>query len=940
MPSSSKTQDNSNRPPEDVVWEALTAEEKTLACTLVWKGNAPVIKQLRPTFVVSISRLNGLPANLVKTSPIQRRIRWVLKMAENPTLGRFRIELFRFWLFDQRTALYEKFLNGIGVTESAEPPDEISALPAVEVIETTLQSLLVHYSGRDVGMLIVWMIDFSSYAEFWQPLLNTDTGLRLYEALCGPVEWEEETEAERNVTDPNPTEGEATAADDSDADQEDGDEEEWPQFGPPASPPVVPPLEEEDFSTLDLRLISMTVATALEETGALSEPHLAGMIEEVIALNSSRHRSLFHRGFFHAMFDRTPKFRFAGENLQRSMWYLCGILLGLLRRNESAACVRLLMETEPELGKEMAASRQTLCGRKLLPLLCGPLLEAGHFPFVLSFVEKQFPFLEMVPAQDIAERLYQFASNRLRSGDPAGAERFVDLMSSFAKGETPSLLPPDFRQDYSARLDRRKAQCLQSRGDFPHARYLLNQLTKLENIDVPVGAYADLGLIEGGFRSLDAILPRAGKKQNKELLHTLKKGRQSFERAVAFDDLKATNAHLALGILLTLEESLSAQSRVDHLRKALGGMGHNPDAYAVGGIRDWAEFLLTIALLETAEPGNTVPAADLLPAIIRTKTLFPEYLWQRMLEAAAIFDDPELGIRIVEHMLEGRNEVEGLLANVSVFVDHKALMETVVERYLVMSISVRKRWKTLLLLLTEILKSRHPEIAGTVLDALEMMAHQEKEFRLTFSTMLENSDAYSPAWDAVDAIEARIGLLEVEGRLMEAAGLLRELFFRVKAERQMHHLVSARQIVERLRGLGKFEQEAAELESLLPEDDLPAALPEGLAGRVLYIGGDEVEAACGPRLLAGLQADYPSLQVELYHPGWTSNWHQHLSRLRPLIDSSDVVVISKYVRTQFGRHLRAYCGNSRPWWPCTGRGTDSLRRSILQAVQWRRERLN
>jgi hypothetical protein len=109
----------------------------------------------------------------------------------------------------------------------------------------------------------------------------------------------------------------------------------------------------------------------------------------------------------------------------------------------------------------------------------------------------------------------------------------------------------------------------------------------------------------------------------------------------------------------------------------------------------------------------------------------------------------------------------------------------------------------------------------------------------------------------------------------------------------------------------------------------------GLNGCVLYIGGNETQAAYLPQLRQEISRDHPDLEVEYYLPGWDSNWHVHLAKLKPFVDRADVVVINKFVRTQLGRHLREYCGSEHPWWSCTGRGLESLKRSILQAAAWR-----
>ena len=111
-------------------------------------------------------------------------------------------------------------------------------------------------------------------------------------------------------------------------------------------------------------------------------------------------------------------------------------------------------------------------------------------------------------------------------------------------------------------------------------------------------------------------------------------------------------------------------------------------------------------------------------------------------------------------------------------------------------------------------------------------------------------------------------------------------------------------------------------------------LRAGARARVLYVGGNEKQRACEEDLAAAFRAEYPGLEVVFIFPGFTSNWHVYVDDVKRLLPTVDAVVLSFLVRTQFGRHVRAMCGESCPWFPCTGRGRLSMRSSIERAAVW------
>lgn len=702
--------------------------------------------------------------------------------------------------------------------------------------------------------------------------------------------------------------------------------------------PTEPESDTRGFTTLDNHLIRSLVASAFREEGALTEDAVEDLVEEVVEMNAIRHRSLFHRGFFHALFDRPFCFHFPAENSERRQWYLSGAIFGLLRRNQTEQCVEIFAVSQKDVGEEIITSIDSPCGQKLLPLLYLPLLRAGHFKMALRFVRNQIPRLANSSQRvEVIEGILSYASKLLREGKAAEAEPLFDLLQEFISNSDCEL-PDDFRAFAGPWIKRRKAQCLQSKGSFVIAKAMMSEFSLEKAEEFPYKALTDLALIEGGFRSLGAVLPKPNKDQNEALVDGIKRGLPNFEKAIEVGGEAATNAHFCIGILLMLESPTQfAQERADRFQTALGGMLDDSEVYSAYNILDWTRFLLALALLETAEPSNFLPASDLMPSVIETELRFSAFLWERMFEAAALFDDSSLAILIGNYLLSCREEATYcLLANPALLARSEPLFESVIERFLSRKMPVRKCWNNLQRLLPEALGKQALEVACTILDRMESLAISNKEFRHEFIGILRDSDRYSPAWETEDAQESLVNLLEIDGKKAEAVEILRERFFQVRGDGAPHREFALRQVLERLVDLHGDPAQFEGLSEMVEQYNITAAPEVGvtITGKVLYIGGNETQESYRGKLLREFGTEHPDLCVVFYFPGWSSNWNIHLAKLKPMIDQADAVVINPLIRTQLGRHLRSYCNAEHPWLPCTGRGFDSIKKSIIRAAAW------
>ena len=104
---------------------------------------------------------------------------------------------------------------------------------------------------------------------------------------------------------------------------------------------------------------------------------------------------------------------------------------------------------------------------------------------------------------------------------------------------------------------------------------------------------------------------------------------------------------------------------------------------------------------------------------------------------------------------------------------------------------------------------------------------------------------------------------------------------------------------------------------------------------IAFVGGDERQSQYESDIAESLTNKFPKLEFWFHYPGWTSNWNRHLSEIDNKIQSHrpSVLVLSPYIRTQFGRNIRAKMSAMNiQWRACTGRGRSSIQRAMEAAV--------
>jgi hypothetical protein len=845
--------------------------------------------------------VNSRPASLLKASP-ESNLQKLRRRIHSRDFEVFRDDVIRHWLIGSHRGILIDFLNASGIPQNngfvAEGLDDI---PSKDSMVNGIQGVIGRHPYKAVmiylGYLIVWG------GETWQNLLPAfHESERILQPP--PDDVSERVDSIQNEV--------------SSADQE------------------ALPEASDRFTPLDNILIRSAVATAADEMGALLEPELEELIEEVIRLNSKKSRSVFHRGFFDALFSNKTEYGSAAENAERRMWYLTGLLMGMLRRNKTAEILSLIKQKK-DVFKEICEDEHNRCGVMILPSLFPILWECAEYETAFALLKGQLPKMNEKNRLEMAIDVHEKASTLLRTGGAETSGNFFDLLNRLVSDEDD--FRADFREYFLPRNNRRRAQVQMLRGEFPAASRLLQPLVDSPDESLSAEASADLALVKSSFRSFQSLYPMPTEDDAKAKARALVSAEEILHKAVSKETPGSANARICLGIVALFGSKNNAAAATIEFSSALAGIMERSSLYEVGGVLQWVKLLHVLSLLESADESGLFQVRTLLSEIRAGGERYPAWILRRMLAAASLFDDKSFAAEIAEVMLAQEGDVSfdeiwesGLPLQVP------ELGARYCQWMLSTQLSSKAKWPRCMQLLEFMLIHARLEDAAALLDAMEVIASKSREYADEFLEFLEDDGNYSPAWDHGDAELCRINLANKHGRIEDARAYLNNRFHDKRTTGNSRDLEEASGILEWLGDLNEDADVIQRLRKLLHAEEFDHCMDDqgiaSLSGRILFVGGNETQAQYKGDVAREVKEFSPHLEIEFINPGWSSNWNQSLEDIRRRLPGVDALVLSPLVRTQLGRSIRKECDDEKPWFPCTGRGRASIVRSVMNAARW------
>lgn len=721
----------------------------------------------------------------------------------------------------------------------------------------------------------------------------------------------------------------------------------WPlvatmQAVPPTPEPAVvtrPPgphgaEDAQDFTTLDDVLIKSIVASVSGIEGALSEEQAEDLVEEVIHLNQSRHRSYFHRGFLHGLSGRPRDTAPLEANAARRAWLLTGRLMALVRRGQTSVVVEEFQGRRAEFDELMRTEAAIGAAAMAAPHLFDALWKSGAFADAAIAVS---PTVGAAAGPGFVNRLLGAVREMFLSHRTPEATLLLDkvdaVLSSFDAGTVPG--------DVTYEVHRRRAQVRRAGGDFREAEEAFAVLAEASGPERRSELLADIALCRGAFKWLAEVEVPREESAVHDTLKRLEAGAAAAEEAASEPGGAATNAQHLLGVRALLREKYDEARGL--LEQAVSGMSPRVGLYP--DVLPRCRLYYALSILLSGQVAQFRVALSILNELGSDESLgeWPEWLLRKALDMARA--DYLEGVYFAEWAGRRFPDLLDEFVHDSYLVRRSEQIRTELQFKAASNdrpLALRQKDYEALLLHAQ----REGDVAAarTALEGLERLALDSPAVRRAFADALGSESYYEPAWTWEEAQYARAQLLEADGRYAEGGGVLASLIHSYLSQDEAEE---ARGLYERLQGYGSNCPEfpeitarmAAFIEAPAPEAPPPAGGEAPKPVRVLFLGGNEVQARYDEWIQAELGRLRTGVTVTFLHTGWDGNWGPHAERIRQLMPTHDSAVIMRFIRTELGRTARDDVGKAgKRWVACTGHGRDSMLRAVLNAANAARGR--
>lgn len=680
--------------------------------------------------------------------------------------------------------------------------------------------------------------------------------------------------------------------------------------------------ENAGLTPLDEELIMRMAESLQDVAGAPDEARVDAIIDEVIRLNATRHQSFYLRGLHDAVRGRPPRTVLPAQNAYRWRWYMAGYVAGLARLDRSEDIVAL-WERRPEL-------------RTLGDTGVGP---------------SRYAVVHVVKALQAQERLVDavaFASHDAIAREPSLAELILDSGTTLQRQQRFTEASPVFERlllaeaidntlpaNFWATVKRRHAHCLQTEGKLEAARHLLDEALQEAEPAESAMVMVDLGLIDASYARLTDLRLPSSFEAAREIANRLDRGEARFREAEALGVTTSSHAHYVLGMRELLRQQYAGAERL--IAMAVSQFDLERERYEPAHLLRRAHLHLAVARCANIESDASRlehAVRDIAAGMADAADLPDAYLEEVI--AGLLLREDISAAALVDRLLNERRDalMDALLQDERT---HRstAVADALASRFRRERRTERQRMADGITLVRMLLCQARHDDAGRALDELEELAVRTPEGTQFLSYLETAGDALTSVWESIEVQGARVRILESLERFDEASQVLRGAFARAMARDDAQGRLDAYDILDTLAGYGCVDGQELQgmrgrVERTVPVLPLPRARDRAI--HVLIVGGNEVQAQYDEAIIADYRASAPWLTVEFMHTGWSSNWGDKVEEFDRRKVRADAVVLIYLMRTEFGRAIRKRMGG-RQWRGCTGKGRDSIRRAIDEAVR-------
>ncbi len=696
--------------------------------------------------------------------------------------------------------------------------------------------------------------------------------------------------------------------------------------------PRLHPVPEPQLTILDDLLTKTILSAWAGAEHGLSRSELFALLDEVVSTNTERRRTNFHLGYADALFEEPWREQLSARSEERRAWYAAGYLMGVARRADSEqvaeycdqqADARLLVE---RVWPPFEAVADTILPALVVAQRHDAL--ARMAPVVTRFSRRA---VEVVGEQGRLALERHDPGMALAFLQPA-VERTTVRMHALRAGASTKGRESLERLDHDLR--RRLAHAYRLTGASNSARALLETLLDTEQDAVIRGMIlTDLALLGAGLRELAEVHVPDDRARHEELSSLFTPVERLLYDATPDDGSPSAHAAYVLGVVALLRAEW--KDAAANLRVGLDAFEARPLAYTGRGVLRLARlYTATAELLALDEEEVARRAAERLRDMVQAWERPPRCFLQDLVGNALLVDQA-VGESLVAALLDRQVLSLETLASFGGTAEHLPLASAMAAA----ALDERRAWTSRVDLAYRALPAM---VRGGDADSVEALLGVLEDGAASgiaadrFLDLLEHQrDCWELCWDLVDAKWSGIRVNLSNGNSEQASDCVRVAFYAVIGNPQQRYdwVGEAEDLIEALRRCGGSDSEVADCLRRLPVspmDAAPVSFRPNVCHSILVVGGNEVQRRFESELEASLQAEFGNaIRIVCHTTGMPSNWIRQLEIVERLLPAADGVVISRFIRTNFGRNLRRQLG-TRPWRTCGSAGMGRMRALVVE----------
>ena len=684
------------------------------------------------------------------------------------------------------------------------------------------------------------------------------------------------------------------------------------------------------FTTLDQVIIDQIIATAAQSQGALSPDDLDDFLQTIISLSLKMARAYHHLGLADALLkDRHLDWQREEFNDERRGWYLVGALTAYVRRQKHELALELIRSRQQDF--DALYQPGNLTGQFAANALSPYLLSRGMIVEAANLIG---PHVGKYCVSAIRQLLVRSA-DLLRTGQVSDVSPVIEALFHAA----PQLAAiPSHGASLLRMTNRLMAQVCQARGEFDPARMILTKLRDEQHTSLGSGILADLALVEAGIANVtDLKLPE--EREARVQLRALLGNSESILRQSANGDLPSCRGCLALAVLdyLTWADSYSDTSSLMRalttVRLALATVRATREGavYQNSGLVGQCQFMEAVLLMNRLTDQDAQLAFTVWQGIPASAGHLPSIDVGLLLQAAQAAGQ-QLAAKLVESLVAyGRWDSNSFLRDPVMLTHSPALLERALASIDDTSLSDREKWDRLVAVVPAAVQRQQIDLAENALSYLQQLALHGSCLTVAREWFSQETN-FKKVWDVDDATWIRAEIAHCQGDLADCGQLLAQLFW-TENHRNRQAAEDILTVMQDWRIPGEIRDPCVFGLVETNSEQLPAVtdFERSRAFRIVFVGGNETQERYDEYVRETIAAEWPNVQVEFFHTGWSANWGRELSGIVKAANSADAVVIMRFVRTMFGRGLRSQI--TKPWFPCTGHGRASVLGTIERAIK-------